>query len=182
MQKNLTRSICRLDCGLGWAEASTSSIIFASWRQCTQRHSVKTAEPINLPFGLWTPVGWRKHKFSHVHQVVPMYPHGRAHWCHLVNTIAPFICYDDAALCQITLTTCYCLLVNIAAVGIVLCRLTFIFRSEVAACYARRKEDGLGANNSNLVNNSNLLQAQLVNCRLGHSHYRCGGCTGYHRN
>ena len=30
----LNLSICCLGCGLGWAERSTSSIIFARWRQC----------------------------------------------------------------------------------------------------------------------------------------------------
>ena len=34
VQKRLNRSICRLGCGVGWAEKSTSSIIFARWRQC----------------------------------------------------------------------------------------------------------------------------------------------------
>jgi len=33
--KRLNRSIFRLGCGRGWAEASTSSIVFARWRQCT---------------------------------------------------------------------------------------------------------------------------------------------------
>ena len=31
---------------------------------------------------------------------------GGAHWRHLVNTIEPSVCGGDAALCQITLTTC----------------------------------------------------------------------------
>ena len=44
------------------------------------------AEPINLPFGLWTRVCRRKHKFNHIRQVAPMCPHGRAHWRHLANT------------------------------------------------------------------------------------------------
>jgi len=35
LQKRLNRSICHLGCGLGWAERSTSSIIFARRRQCT---------------------------------------------------------------------------------------------------------------------------------------------------
>jgi len=30
-----------------------------------------------------------------------------AHWRHLKNTIEPSMCIGDAALCQITLTTCY---------------------------------------------------------------------------
>ena len=34
MQKRLNRSICRFGCGLGWAEGSISSIVFARWRQC----------------------------------------------------------------------------------------------------------------------------------------------------
>ena len=32
--KWLNRSICHLGCGLGCAEGSTSSIVFAGWRQC----------------------------------------------------------------------------------------------------------------------------------------------------
>jgi len=36
----------------------------------------------------------------------PMYPHGRAYGRHLANTIKPSVCGSDAALCQITLTTC----------------------------------------------------------------------------
>jgi len=34
VQKQLNWSICHLGCGLGWAEGSTSSIVFARWRQC----------------------------------------------------------------------------------------------------------------------------------------------------
>jgi len=48
------------------------------------------AEPVDLPFGLWTWVG----------------PHWTAHWCHLANTIEPSVCGGNAVLCQITLTTC----------------------------------------------------------------------------
>ena len=50
-----------------------------------------TAEPIDLPFTLWTQVGRRKHKC----------------WRNLANTIEPSVCCSDVALCQITLTTCY---------------------------------------------------------------------------
>ena len=32
----------------------------------------KTAETINLPFGFWTQVGRRKHKFKRILQVAPM--------------------------------------------------------------------------------------------------------------
>ena len=34
LQKWLNQSICHLGCGLAWTEGSTSSIVFASWRQC----------------------------------------------------------------------------------------------------------------------------------------------------
>jgi len=43
-----------------------------------------------------------------------MCPHVRAHCRHLANTIEPPICGGDAALCQITLTTCYMLPSSIA--------------------------------------------------------------------
>jgi len=66
----------------------------------------KTAKPIDLPFALWTRVGRTKHKFNRIRQVAPMCRHGRAHWRHLANTIEPSVCGGDAALCQITLTTC----------------------------------------------------------------------------
>ena len=66
----------------------------------------KTAEPIELSFGLWTLVGRRTHKFNHISQVMPVCPHGRAHWRHLANTIEPFVCGGDAVLCEISLTTC----------------------------------------------------------------------------
>ena len=42
---------------------------------------VKTAEPIEMPFGLWTPVGPRKHVSD-----------GGAHWRHLANTIELSTC------------------------------------------------------------------------------------------
>jgi len=34
----------------------------------------KTAEPIDLPFGLWTRVGRSMHKFNRIRQVAPMFP------------------------------------------------------------------------------------------------------------
>jgi len=63
-------------------------------------------EPIDLPFGLWTRAGRRKHKFNCICQVAPMFSRGRADWHHLANTIKSSLCGDDAALCQITLKTC----------------------------------------------------------------------------
>ena len=48
----------------------------------------KTAEPLEMPFGLWTRMG--------------------ARWRNLANTIEPPVCGGDTALRQITLTTCCC--------------------------------------------------------------------------
>jgi len=55
----------------------------------------KTAERIETLFGLWIWVGPRKHVL-----------HG-AHWCHLANTVELPVCGGNAALCQISLITCY---------------------------------------------------------------------------
>jgi len=92
--KLLNQSSCHLDCDLEIAQGLSAV-------SCAE-----TSEPIDLPFRLWTWVGRRKHKFNHMPQVAQMCPHGRAHCCHLVNTIEPRICSNDAVLCQITLTTC----------------------------------------------------------------------------
>ena len=75
----------------------------------------RTAKPIDLPFGLWTRVCQRKHKFNCICQVAPMCPHGKAHWHHLANTIQPSICGSDVVLCQIALTTCSLYVVDKAA-------------------------------------------------------------------
>jgi len=37
------------------------------------RDTLRSPEPIDLPFGLWTRVGQRKQKFNRIRQVVPMY-------------------------------------------------------------------------------------------------------------
>jgi len=58
--------------------------------------AVKTAEPIEMPFGIWTWVTPRNHVLG-----------GGAHWHHLTNTIEPPVSGGEAALCQSTLTTCY---------------------------------------------------------------------------
>jgi len=47
----------------------------------------KKAEPIDLPFGLWTRMGGRKHKFSYIRQVAPMSPQWQ-------DTLAPPGEYD----------------------------------------------------------------------------------------
>jgi len=56
----------------------------------------KTAEPIDLRFGLWTQVGRRMHKFNRIRQVAPMCPDERTHCRHLANTIEPSIYGGDA--------------------------------------------------------------------------------------
>ena len=37
VQEQLNRSIFRLDCGLRWAEGSSSSVVFAMWCQCAHK-------------------------------------------------------------------------------------------------------------------------------------------------
>jgi len=56
----------------------------------------KTAEPIDLSFGLWTQMGWRKHKFNRIRHVVLMLmcPRGRAHWRQLSHMIEPSVWTD----------------------------------------------------------------------------------------
>ena len=56
----------------------------------------KTAEPIEMPFGIWTLVGPRKHALGE-----------GADWRHLANATEPSMCGGDAACCQITLTSCF---------------------------------------------------------------------------
>jgi len=46
----------------------------------------ETVEPIEMPFGLWTRVGPRKHALGE-----------GTHWRHLANTIEPSICGGVAA-------------------------------------------------------------------------------------
>jgi len=55
----------------------------------------KTAEPIEMTFGIWTRVGRRKRALG-----------GGAHCRHLANAIAPSMCGGDAACCRTTLSTC----------------------------------------------------------------------------
>jgi len=61
----------------------------------TAMSCAKMAEPIEMPFGLWTRVVQRKHVL-----------HGGGVLHHLANTSEPSVYGSDAALCQITLTTC----------------------------------------------------------------------------
>jgi len=46
----------------------------------------KPAEPIEMLFGVWTPVGRRKHVLN-----------GGAHWRHMANPIGPSVRGGDAA-------------------------------------------------------------------------------------
>ena len=46
-----------------------------------------TAEPIEMPFGLWTHLGLRNHVLD-----------GDAHWRHLADTIETSVCGSNAAL------------------------------------------------------------------------------------
>jgi len=46
VKKRLNRSIYRLSCGLEWAEGSTSSVVFARWRQCAH---LGGQIPVNRP-------------------------------------------------------------------------------------------------------------------------------------
>jgi len=56
---------------------------------------VKTAEPIEMPFGIWTQV------------VQGSIIRRSANWrSYLANTTEPSMCGADAVFCQITLTTC----------------------------------------------------------------------------
>ena len=43
------------------------------------RERARTAEPIDFPFGLWTRVDQKKHRFIRICQMVPLCPHGKAH-------------------------------------------------------------------------------------------------------
>jgi len=51
--------------------------------------------------------GLRKRFFPAIKLVKLMAECSQAHWHHPANTIKPSICGSDAALCQVTLTTCY---------------------------------------------------------------------------
>jgi len=60
----------------------------------------KTAEPIHLPFRLWTRVDRRMHKFNRIRYAAPMCPYGRTRCRNLSNNIEPSV-YGNA-LCQTT--------------------------------------------------------------------------------
>ena len=77
-----------------------------------RRHSdvncAKTDEPLEMPFGLWTWVDRRKHKFSRIRHVGPGCPRERqidAIWQIRLNRPSAAV---NAVVCQVTLTICYC--------------------------------------------------------------------------
>jgi len=67
----------------------------------------EVAEPIDFPFGLWARVGRMMHKFNIVFARWRQCAHMGGH---IRNTNEPSVCDGNAVLCQITLTTCYQLL------------------------------------------------------------------------
>ena len=68
------------------------------YRQSQVSCAKRTAEPIQMPFGMWIPVGPRNHVLDGVRG---------AHWRHLANTTESSVCGGDAALRQTTLTNSY---------------------------------------------------------------------------
>jgi len=78
------RTTCRLV--KQWILSNSSNSPNTPWRSetaivrdfTTVRFSAvsctKTDEPIDLPFGLRTSLGWRMHKFNRIHQVAPICP------------------------------------------------------------------------------------------------------------
>jgi len=69
---------------------------------------VDSGGPKEAQVQAYLPCGANVHKFNRYRfcQVAPMCSYGRAHWRHLANMIEPSVCGGDAALCQITFTTC----------------------------------------------------------------------------
>jgi len=55
----------------------------------------KAAEPIEMPFGIWTPPGPRKYVLD-----------DGAHCRHVANMIESSVCATMRPFCRITLTTC----------------------------------------------------------------------------
>jgi len=64
----------------------TDRVAWSVCRSFTIVSPAKTAEPIEISFGIWTGVGPRKQVLDE-----------GAHWRHLANTIEPSMCGSDAA-------------------------------------------------------------------------------------
>jgi len=58
-----------------------------------------------------------------------------AHWRHLANTTEPSVCGGDAALCQITLTTCFWYFVYLGIFGLLLFH---VVSTSAVDCLGRR--------------------------------------------
>jgi len=112
VKTRLNRSRCRLGCGLAWAQSIMCYMAHPDlpWERgiLVDRHALykvqalstvscgKTAEPIHLPFRLWTRVGRGMQKFNRICQVAPMCPHGRTRCRHLLSNIEPSVYGGDA--------------------------------------------------------------------------------------
>jgi len=106
------RSRCRLGCGLAWAQSimcymprsdppRERAILVDGRAHCKVQalsavSCAKTAEPIHLPFRLWTRVGRMMHKFNRIRQLAPMCPHGRTRCRHLSNNTESSVYGGDA--------------------------------------------------------------------------------------
>jgi len=101
--KTANKSRCHFGYGLVWAQGS-----IIRWGPTTLCHEL-CKNGWSDQFAVWVvdSCALKEAKFNRIRQVVPMCRHGRAHWHNLVNTTKPYVCVSDAALCQITLTTCY---------------------------------------------------------------------------
>ena len=81
----------------------------------------------------------RNHKFNLIRHVSPMYPPGRTHWRNLAKAIEPSVCGGDAALCQITLTTCLVFLQRAAMLALQALYLLRQFRPSVRPSVCTRR-------------------------------------------
>jgi len=99
---------CRLGCGLGCAQGTMDrpcegTVLRGKIGGPLQsigsfcRELCIMAEPIEMPFGMWTQVGHTKEACVR----------RGAHWRNLANITEPSMCGGDAAFCQNTLTTCF---------------------------------------------------------------------------
>jgi len=89
VQERMNRSICRLDCGLGWAEGSTGWIVFARWRQCThiRRHIGATWRidwTVRLQWRYRLTSNYFHHLFSFFHRSLCQFC---AVWCLMLFTV-----------------------------------------------------------------------------------------------
>jgi len=108
VQKRLNRSICCLVLG-GPKEAHVQPYLPGGANVPDDTLLWAVQKWLNRSIGCFGGgLGWAEGStiFYRVNQVAPMCPYGRAQWCHTANTTVPSICGGDAALYQLTLTTC----------------------------------------------------------------------------